>query len=258
VRLFEAPLENSMLGKFAFVALTALMAVTKADAADMPTKTSYHQSYNWTGCYLGIQGGGGWSQNEWGDSTLTAAFRLGPLGAARAYGWLAGGQIGCDYQTGALVFGIEGEASLAGLRGQGAFSSASASGFVASHVNWLSTGTARVGYAFDRALPYVKGGLAFVRDGQEALYGIGPGIVGPVAVGNGGSVFGWTIGAGVEVAIDPIWSWKVEYDYINLGTNGVTLCVVIGPCSGPGSISAPFDIRQDIQSVVLGINYRFK
>jgi len=243
----------------AFMAVAALTAATTADAADMPTKASYSQPYSWTGCYLGLHGGGGWSQNNWNNNTFAAVLHTNELGDARADGWLAGGQAGCDYQTGALVFGIEGRVSAAGLRGQGSSPFPAVPAYVDSRIDGLATGTARFGYAFDRALPYIKGGLAFVEDGKQELDGLTPGgFFAPVATGGGGNFFGWTVGAGLEVTINPNWSWKVEYDYIDLGTNGVTLCLAVVACGGPGSISAPFDIRQEIQTVAFGINYRLK
>ena len=256
---------KSLAGLLVAAPLAALIAAPQASAADFPAKAAPSPVYSWSGCYVGAQGGGGWSRDGW-DSSWLSGLGLANLGTDRAAGWIAGGQAGCDYQIGNLVFGIVAELDSAGLRGQGGAtlpSTLSTGGVLSSRVNALATGTVRIGYAFDRALPYIKGGLAWAHDGRQEFDALNSstGALIPVSQGNGGSVLGWTIGAGVEVAFAQNWSWKVEYDYIDVGTNGMTLALCTLATSGPGcggsTMSGPFDIKQTIQTVAIGVNYRF-
>lgn len=248
----------------ALIAFAAVGSATSADlAANLPAKAPYISAYNWTGCYIGVHGGGGASQNGWSNAIFAPLVGGGgDIGSVRATGWLAGGQAGCDYQTGNLVFGIEGQFSAADLHGQTTASIPTAPASLSSPIDRLATGTARIGYAFDRALPYIKGGLAWAHNGKNEMDAFDPALGGsvPLFVGNGGNVFGWTAGAGIEVAFHPNWSWKVEYNYIDLGANGSNLaCVLATACTGSSTLaSGLFDIKQSIQTVVIGINYRFQ
>jgi outer membrane immunogenic protein len=209
--------------------------------ADMPLKAAPSQSYDWSGCYIGAHGGGAWSQIDWTPvSTLS-------IGNYRANGWIAGGQIGCDYQTGGLVFGIEGQFSAAKLDGK--TTPDDGMSVTSSRIDKLATGTGRVGYAFDHVLPYVKGGFAWVHDESHEIVSA---TTGNGLSAGGSGVFGWTIGGGVEVAFRPNWSWKVEYNHIDLGTNGFSFTA-----SGLSG-SVPLENKQTVNDILIGLNYRFQ
>jgi outer membrane immunogenic protein len=219
--------------------LTAGAAV----AGDLPTKASGSGTYNWSGCYLGIHGGGAWGQVDWVPA-------LGnDFGDYRANGWIAGGQLGCDVQSGAFVFGVEGQFSGAKLDGANLVESGPATLNVESRIDKLATGTGRIGYAADRVLPYVKGGFAWVHDES---HDISPTTGGGSIAANSAGVFGWTAGGGIEVAFRPNWSWKIEYNHIDLGTNAFTF-------TQPGlSGTFPLQIKQTVDDVLIGVNYRFQ
>jgi len=103
-------------------------------------------------------------------------------------GFVGGGQLGCDYQAGLFVFGIQGMIDGADIRG----SRLQPNGLVTNYLNipWIETLTARVGYAaLPSTLLYVKGGAAWVRDNITTTVGgatAGTGILTPN---------GWTFGA---------------------------------------------------------------
>ena len=66
--------------------------------------------YNWTGCYIGLSAGAKGARA--GDTVNIPAANISPvasldLGRGEADTWLAGGQAGCNYQTGRWVFGVE-------------------------------------------------------------------------------------------------------------------------------------------------------
>ena len=213
--------------RFVLAGVVALAAVTTASAADMgrrqamPTKAPmYAAPYNWTGFYLGINGGGGWGRSE-----FTAPF---PTGSFDTSGGLVGGTVGYNWQMGQLVFGLEGDIDWSGIKG-----SAVCVGTTCETRNdWLGTARGRVGYAFDRFLPYITGGAAF-GNVKNTVAGIGS---------TDQSNVGWTIGGGLEASIAGPWSAKVEYLYVDLGDSGSVL----------GSTA---DFRSNV--VRAGLNYRF-
>ncbi len=240
-----------------FVLLLSLGAMaTPAAAADLPVKmpAPYNPppTFSWTGCYLGANGMAGRSTDEWDPFTGT------PLGSAHPNGFLGGGQVGCDYQTGPLVFGMEGQFDWGDMHGKTFIPAAGGGGFqLDSKINELATVTGRAGYAIGRVLLYGKGGFAWahVRDEFDVLFAAG-GAPTPDFIGATGIV-GWTAGGGFEVAFLQHWSAKVEYSYYDFGTNGVSLtCQSVATCGTPG-VAIPFNIKSNIQTVMLGLNYRF-
>jgi outer membrane immunogenic protein len=213
--------------RFVLAGVVALAAVTTASAADMgrrqamPTKAPmYAAPYNWTGFYVGINGGGGWGRSE-----FTAPF---PTGSFDTSGGLVGGTVGYNWQMGQLVFGLEGDIDWSGIKG-----SAVCVGTTCETRNdWLGTARGRIGYAFDRFLPYITGGAAF-GNVKNTVAGIGS---------TDQANVGWTIGGGLEASIAGPWSAKVEYLYVDLGDSGSVL----------GSTA---DFRSNV--VRAGLNYRF-
>jgi outer membrane immunogenic protein len=201
-------------------------------------------AYIWTGCYVGVNGGGGRSKNDWGTfaGTITMA-------DVRSNGFFGGAQTGCDYQQGPWVFGVEGTFDWGNVNGQAEIPPQGAPAQDASKLDMFGTASGRIGYAFDRVLPYAKAGLAWAHFNHEFTV---PGVAGSVSGDQ--SVVGFVVGGGVEVAFAPNWSFNVEYDYFDFGTNGVELSCV-GAC---GILSTnPENIRQNVQTVMLGLNYRF-
>jgi len=179
------------------LASAAILAVggASAFAADLPSRVpmpakapAYFQTYNWTGVYVGINGGGGWGS----DSDNTS-------------GGLVGGTLGYNYQLGQVVFGIEGDIDWSGIKGSETCGGLNCD----TRNNWLSTVRGRLGYAgFDRFLPYVTGGVAF-GDVKTSVAGFGD---------SSKTRTGWTLGGGVEYAIAGPWTAKVEYLYVDLGS----------------------------------------
>jgi outer membrane immunogenic protein len=151
--------------------------------------------YNWTGFYLGINGGGGWGSSSW-DST----------GSFDTSGGLVGGTIGYNWQTGPWVLGLEGDIDWANIKGTTNVPGCLGGG-CQSENTWLGTTRGRVGYAFDRFLPYVTGGVAF--GGVDATH--------PGATGVSSTQVGWTAGAGFEFAVVNNVTAKVEYLHYDLG-----------------------------------------
>jgi outer membrane immunogenic protein len=185
----------------------AIAAATQAFAADLPPPMApaprapaayvpVSPAYNWSGFYIGVNGGYGFGQSNW---------PAGPTGKFDVNGGLAGGTAGYNYQIGQLVLGVEGDFDWQGLKGStnnvGCFGAAGPSCNTQS--DYLGTVRGRVGYAFDRIMVYATGGGA-VTDIKSFAVGF------PTT---NNSEWGWTAGAGIEGAITDNLTAKVEYLY---------------------------------------------
>jgi outer membrane immunogenic protein len=196
----------------------AMVASGAAVAADLPRGPSPYYSpapapspiYSWAGVYAGVNIG-----YEWGDVTNTPASPSGVAG---------GGQLGYNWQNGQFVFGGEADIQL----------SAADDTFAPWKFSnpWFGTVRGRLGYAFNNILLYGTVGLAY----------------GDVTAEVGGlkeskTEVGWTGGVGVEVGLNPNWSARLEYLYMDLGSSTYTLT---------GTSNA-----FDASLLRLGVNYHF-
>ena len=86
-------------------------------------------------------------------------------------GWMAGGQLGCNYQVSNFVFGIEGDASWADIKGSSSDPFFGGKTFDAKS-DFLADVAGRVGIAWDHGLIYGKGGVAFVHDKYDFVGGL--------------------------------------------------------------------------------------
>ena len=196
-----------------YVALCMLLSATSAIAADLSLAPLYKAppppapAYDWSGFYVGVNGGGGWGHSWWNANTT--GFPLS--------GGQAGGTAGYNWQTGNVVFGIEGDLDWSGFDGSATTPGCPAG--CSTSDNWLSTVRGRVGYSFGRIMPYVTGGLA-VGDIRAAT----PGFAGGEAVNPG-----WTVGGGLEFALPGNWTARAEYLHVGLGQFDCTACSALPP-----------------------------
>jgi outer membrane immunogenic protein len=185
---------------------------------------AYNPIYTWTGFYIGLNGGGGWGRSSW-DRT----------GDFDVSGGVIGGTAGFNWQTGQVVFGIEGDVDWSGV--SGSTTTLCPAGCTTKN-DWLGTARGRLGYAFDRFLPYITGGLAF-----GDIRATTPGFAGATQTN-----LGWTVGAGLEVAIAGNWSAKAEYLHVGLGSFNCGLaCGLVRP----DNVSLRAELLRG------GVNYRF-
>ncbi|MFG1479475.1 outer membrane beta-barrel protein [Xanthobacter sp. V4C-4] len=205
---------------------------------------------DWTGVYVGAALGGGKAR-----STYASPFPTPVSGdAVDLGGVMAGGQLGADYQLGSFVLGVEASAAWANVVGTNTcFSTAAAgalSGFdCGSRVNALGTVTGRIGYAFDRALVYARGGLAF--DRQTDMFN-NYNFVSQI-LRHDSTNTGWTLGGGVEYALLPNLSVGLDYRHVDVG--GSSAFTTSAPPSLAGVSLAPGGLSLDL--VAMTLNYRF-
>ena len=218
----------------ASVGLLAL-GTASASAADiarreMPAKAPAYvtPAYNWTGFYVGINGGGAFGRSELSNTRGTTSYDVD--------GGLVGGTIGYNYQINQLVLGLEGDIDWADISGN-TNSGICTTAVCSTKNDWLGTVRGRIGYAFDRFMPYVTGGAAF-GDVKTSVAGFS---------GQTDTKAGWTAGGGLEFAINGPWTAKVEYLYVDLGDD---------TCSAANcGLSTTTNFRTSI--VRAGVNYRF-
>lgn len=238
----------------------ASIVIGKAHAADMspipagaPPVTygnyapSAYGNYNWSGVYLG--GNGGYSWNDSGTSFVTSNGLTG--GSGNLAGWVFGGQIGYNWQIGAFVTGLEGDLQWSGERGTSTMACGTGCTITGSEqTDAFATLRARAGIAFDSVFVYGTAGGAWM-NGSANVNGSAAG--GSVGENLSGSKLGWTAGGGVEVALMSSWTAKLEYLYIDTGSMSGTVTV---PASlGGGTFTETAAFRDSI--IRIGFNYRF-
>jgi outer membrane immunogenic protein len=177
------------------IALTA--AGGCAYAADMPLKAPPPAIYDWTGCYIGVHAGGG---------TLYT-----PSTANNGGGGIVGGQFGCNYQSGSIVVGIEGEGWWSGLRSALSRVDSFEQDLFRARNRWDLDIALRAGVAVDRVLIYSKVGAAWGRFDFGSDFAFGGGGGSQQATGG---LTGLLLGTGLEYALTGNWTGKVEYNYI--------------------------------------------
>lgn len=217
----------------AFSAVPALAADLPAPAPPPRAPAAYvpvaAPVYNWSGFYVGINGGYGFGSSEWtGGGVSTGSFDIN--------GGLVGGTVGANFQTGQFVFGIEGDADYSMIKGT---TTSLVCPSCQTSDSWLATIRGRAGYAWDRALLFVTGGGAF-GDIKATVPGFGT---------DTSTEFGWTAGGGLEYAFTENWTAKVEYLYVDLSN---------GSCNAAcGSPATPINVNFQTSLVRAGINFKF-
>jgi outer membrane immunogenic protein len=236
------------------LASSALIGIaTCASAADLAPRMSVKAPvvaavpFSWSGCYVGAHAGYGWGQENFQDPFGDFTANAGDSVRVRSEGAIAGGQIGCNAQVASnWVVGLEGQYSWADIKGNAngpdTFFGAKN---LASRTDALASVTGRIGYTFDRVMLYGKGGGAWAHDRYNLTNLTSGDDRSAVAARDG-----WTVGAGVEWAFADQWSAKIEYDYYEFGSRTLNLS------NGTGDVTTA-NIAQHINTVMVGINYRF-
>jgi outer membrane immunogenic protein len=216
------------------ITLLALTA-TSAVAADLPRQAMPYKApayvapaFNWTGFYIGLNGGYGWGRSNWSTIATTTRPRGGLFGITAGYNWQAPGS--------PWVFGLEGDVDWSDMR-----ASATTVGCpvgCTTRNDWLGTFRGRIGYSVDRFLPYVTGGLAVgnIKATPAGFAGVDD------------TNAGWTLGGGIEAMIAPNWTAKVEYLHVNLGNVS---------CSAVNCGGVPLNVSFHADIVRGGINFKF-
>jgi outer membrane immunogenic protein len=217
-------MKTLLLGLLTATAITTA-GVSAASAADLPMRSAPPAPiiaaapiFTWTGFYVGVNAGYGWSDDDFDAVDFADDEDDG--------GFIGGAQVGYNYQIGSFVVGLEGDIQYADFGRDGAFTFTDpdtgevfTDEFESS--DWFGTVRARAGVAFGQALIYATGGFAFADDAN-----------------------GWTAGGGVEYAFTNNLSLKIEGLYVSLDNDD-------------DFDFGDFDNDVDFGVVRAGLNFRF-
>jgi outer membrane immunogenic protein len=200
--------------------------------------------YDWTGFYIGANGGWGSSRKCW--DFIDPVFG-GPEGCHDATGGTAGGQIGYRWQTGTWVIGLEAQGNWADFKGSN-LSQIDPDFRNQSRIDAFGLFTGQVGWAANNVLFYIKGGAAVTAD-RFRVYDVPTGLV----VGTTGDDTRWggVVGAGLEFGFAPNWSAGIEYNHLFMQDRTHTFVDATGAFFGTDRI------RQDVDLVTVRVNYRW-
>ncbi|WP_234051584.1 MULTISPECIES: outer membrane protein [unclassified Xanthobacter] len=231
-------LKRALLG----VSALALLAGS-ASAADLSGRYAYPVKaavvpvpmFSWTGFYIGGNVGWGWADNAF-DYT-TGGFSYG-YDVGNSNGVFGGLQAGYNFQfANNVVLGAEADLEFSSISNSNLLLGGPVGGnVVSSNVDNFGTIRGRVGYAFDRFLPYFTGGAAWANTSLDAPWGLS----------QNSTRWGWTIGGGAEYAITNNWTVKAEYLYLDYGNKNVTY--INGDTATSGL---------NMNTVKAGVNYKF-
>jgi outer membrane immunogenic protein len=221
-----------------FLATVALAAlVSSASAADLGARpytkapAPIAAAYNWSGFYVGVMGGYGWSDevNVAGIATTGADIQ----------GGFGGGTVGFNYQApgSMFVFGVEADAAWSDINHTEAFGGFA---FAREKIKSFGSVTGRIGVAVDSVLLYGKGGYAWAENEFSAT------VLG-LTLADSQFHSGWTIGGGAEWAFSGPWSAKAEYMFARYDSENYFT----------GLVPPGIGFGMDVHTVKAGINYRF-
>jgi outer membrane immunogenic protein len=236
--------------------LTSLGGLASSNAADVyrgPAggyKDVPYVAMDWAGFYAGVNGGGAWAGN---NQLVDLVSNSNPFFGVSPSGGFGGGQIGYNWQGiwyPRLVLGVEADIQGAGISDRGSvFDAPSGLTFhFKSDLDFFGTVRGRLGYATDNALLYFTGGFAYggLHKSTDDF--------GPPTQRFDGTATGYVLGGGVEYKFSPVWSAKVEYQYLNFGKNDA--CGFGNGCFSDFANAGP-QKDDDFHTVRLGLNYYF-
>jgi outer membrane immunogenic protein len=250
-------MKKFLLGSLALVAMIS----GPATAADMPLKAPPPiPVFSWTGCYIGIQGGYGWGQSKHTSAGATRGVINGTAGSDitpwfNVAGGVGGGEIGCNYQVGAWVWGIEIDGSAFAKEGQASnltppFTNGNA-WISKTSERWNAMARGRIGYAQDKWLWYITGGATWVSLDIATFLSTNTALTNIERADR----VGWVVGFGTEYAVAYGWSVKWETLYTDYGTFRAFDSVSVN--CGASNNCTNRDVRLTEWITRFGLNYRF-
>jgi outer membrane immunogenic protein len=209
------------------------------DAVSAPPPT-------WTGLYFGIHGGWGWGDADRALTPADGAFGDFPPNNSPSTdvdGGIIGWHSGYNWQfSPSWLVGLESTIAWSGLEGSvgpTAFGTA-----ISTDTRWFATATTRLGYTSSKYLYYIKGGLAGAKVETSIFNPF------PAAFSGKNSFLGWTVGGGIEVLCTPNWVFGVEYNYYDLGTEGIG-----GMYSNGEAVAQNVDLQ--FSSILARLSYKY-
>lgn len=247
--------------------LAALAAVSgSAVAADLPAPPpvpapAIPAPPTWGGWYAGFNAGAvlgdesvSWQGTAGFSARGAADIANSSPGQARTTGFTGGGQLGYNFQFQSLVAGLEADLQYTGVDGtRSVISQVDLNPYAQSvDSHWLSTTRGRLGFVYGPWLVYGTGGLAVAHVGYNDNF-LGRHGVGPINSSSNYTAVGWTAGGGAEWMFAPRWSAKVEYLFVDLGSQTDSASTIYA--AGVAVITHMHSFTENIAR--LGVNYRW-
>jgi outer membrane immunogenic protein len=226
-------------------ALTA--AAGAADLSPVYNKGPVPIPFTWTGAYFGGNAGYGFESSS---NDIVLSDPSATTSGFTESGGFVGIQLGYNYQMGLLVLGLEGDVQAANIKGSfnrvidAAGDTLNASG----NADEFGTIRARIGGAFDHFLVYATGGAAL--GGISNTLDLTTTAGGLATLQNDSTRLGYTVGAGIEYAVDANWSIKGEYQYIAFGSESLS------PINSTIATTSN-SVTTEIQTFRIGVNWHF-
>jgi len=228
--------------KLRLLAVAALASVSSSAFAADAVFESTTPAFNWSGAYIGAQigyGVGGHADYVY----LDAEDEDGSYDYSnRLRGLLGGVYVGYNHQfSNNVVLGAEADVAFGDVHGSGVAPGYPMEFAASSKIDRTASARVRLGYAMDRFMPYIAGGVSYGHlkfnetEIGEGLYGTGS-----------RNLFGWTVGAGAEYALDANWSIRGEYRYTKFNKKDFTT-----------DASDNYSVKADSHDIRLGVTYRF-
>lgn len=239
------------LGLTGVAALASVALAGGADAADLYTPPPVYEPapayvFNWTGFYVGAHVGYGW-----GDADVKNKDEFLYDFSPDIDGPFVGAQGGFNYQVGNIVLGLEADVSWADIDGKDSTDFGGVGPFgettVEQEIEWFGTVRGRLGYAMGELLPYITGGFAWARSERKSEWD--GQIFPPGSTSDKNTHTGWVIGGGVEWAFTRNVTAKLEYQYLDFGSETYELDL--------GAAFSEPRVDLDLHTVRLGVNYLF-
>ena len=256
------------MGRFGSAFVASVLAVAAAGitaaagfAADLPAPAAPHSHYappppahyDWSGIYFGGSIGVGMAEDLVTATTTTALLNASTQTKVSPYAVIGGPQAGFNLEFAPIVVGVEATWTASDLSDNQTVPTLSAvtpQEESRSATHWYATATGKIGFAANDLLFYAKGGAAWMHVDYAQL-----------TLNPGGSLnaqqlitanrSGWTAGGGIEYAFNENLSAKLEYDFLDFGTQNYNFNTLNG---GAG---LPVSIKSETHMLTAGMNYRF-
>jgi outer membrane immunogenic protein len=242
------------------IGVVALGLAAPASAADVAARSyatpaySYIPAlYDWSGFYIGANGGYGSNHSCWDSINAATNAFIASEGCHNASGGVAGAQIGYRWQASSWVFGIDAQGDWASIRGSNINANPTTLSGLSnrSRIDSFGLFTAQLGFAMDNMLLYVKGGGAVVDDRYD-IYSATTGAF--VATSTFDQPrWGATAGAGLEYGFAANWTAAIEYDHLFMRDRIAAFSATVPPLS----TFSTERIHQSVDMVTVRVNYRW-
>jgi outer membrane immunogenic protein len=228
-----------------------------ANAADvnMPYKAP-EPVFTWTGCYIGLHAGAGSLQDNYAGAVSQALIDPNTFNTVAQNQWgvgaVGGGQIGCNYQNGRFLIGVEGDFWGSSLKTESNRFQDDDNSRAKTTNPWNASVAVRAGLTIDRFLLFTKGGVAWGRFKYDlALNNLGFPCFCSIVQSGAATSLGFLWGTGVEYMFTQNWTAKFETDFLLYSAPNVNLACTAAFCAQQATISA-YEILFKV-----GINYKF-